>query len=156
MAETGRAWDPVKYLSRRQQWPCPRGQPGSLVINPDPVKESDPLSPSRWATVQLADDAWGHLCLWMGEWTRGSLCRRPFAGECQHLECVPCSPSLLLHDSSVSECVVMSSGCTGRMSFPFPSIRKEVSETCGTPDTGRCKQTLCKGENRHMNEVTVT
>ena len=27
------------------------------------------------------------------------------------------------------------------MSFPFPSIKREASVTCGNPDTGRCKQT---------------
>ena len=91
-----------------------------------------------------------HPCLWLGEWTQGSLCRRPFAGVCQHLGCVPCAPGLLLHSPSVSECVVTSSGCIARMSFPFSSIRREVSVTCGTPNTGRYKQTLCKVENRHM------
>ena len=90
-----------------------------------------------------------HPCLWLGEWTWGSLCRRPFAGVCQHLGCVPCALGLLLHGSSVSECVVMLSSCIGRI-FPFPSIRREVSVTCGTPDTGRYKQTPCKGENRDM------
>ena len=50
-----------------------------------------------------------------------------------------------------SECVVTWSGYIGRMSFPFPSIRREASVNCGTPDNGRCKQTPCKGENRHMN-----
>lgn len=54
-----------------------------------------------------------------------------------------------------SECVVTSSGYIGRMSFPFPSIRREASVNCGTPDNGRCKQTPCKGENRHMNFADV-
>ena len=91
-----------------------------------------------------------HPCLWSGEWTRVSLCRRPFAGMCQHLRYTLFAPGLLLYVSSVSECVVTSSGCIGKTSFPFLSIRKEESVTCGTPNTGRCKQTLCKGENRHM------
>ena len=56
---------------------------------------------------------------------------------CQHLGCVPYTPGIFLYGSSVSECVVTSSGCIGTMSFPFPSIRKEESVTCGTPDTGR-------------------
>ena len=43
----------------------------------------------------------------------------------------------------------------GRMSFPFPSIRREASVNCGTSDNGRCKQTPCKGENRHMNFADV-
>ena len=44
----------------------------------------------------------------------------------------------------------MLSGCIGRMSFPYPSIRREASVTCGTPNTGRCKQTPYKGENKRM------
>ena len=78
--------------------------------------------------------------LWLGEWTWESLCGRMFAGVCYHLGCVPCALGLLLHGSSGSECVVNLSGCTGRMSFPFSSIRRDESVTCGTPDTGRCKQ----------------
>ena len=91
-----------------------------------------------------------HPCLWLGEWTWRSLCGRLFAGICQPLGCVPCALGLLLHGSSVSECVVPLSGCIGTMSFPFPSIRRDESVTCGTPNTGRYKQTPCKGENRHM------
>ena len=44
----------------------------------------------------------------------------------------------------------MSSGCIGRMSFPYPSIRREASVTCGTPNTGRCKQTPYRRENKCM------
>ena len=44
----------------------------------------------------------------------------------------------------------MLSGCIGRMSFPYPSVRREASVTCGTPNTGRCKQTPYKGENKRM------
>ena len=97
-----------------------------------------------------------HPCLWLVEWTQGSLCGRPFAGVCQHLRCVPCSLGRLLHGYSVSECVVMSSGCIGRMRFPYLSIRREASVTCGTPNTGRCKQTPCKGENRRMKTDVQT
>ena len=48
---------------------------------------------------------------------------------------------LFLHGSSGSEYVVNLSGFIGRMNFPFPSIRRDESVTCGTPNTGRCKQT---------------
>ena len=71
-----------------------------------------------------------HPCLWSGEWTWVSLCRRPFAGMCQHLRYTLFAPGLLLYVSSVSECVVTSSGCIGKTSFPFLSIRKEESVTC--------------------------
>ena len=58
-----------------------------------------------------------------------------------------------------SSCMVLQSVSSGHVewlywqnefSFPFLSIRREASVTCGTPDTGRYKQTLCKVENRHM------
>ena len=135
------------HQKKTQQWPHPRDQPGSLVTHPDPVRRvtlCHPAGGQRFSGMmnlraRQCVRTW-HPCLWLGEWTWRSLCGRLFAGICQPLGCVPCALGLLLHGSSVSECVVPLSGCIGTMSFPFPSIRRDESVTCGTPNTGRCKQ----------------
>jgi len=128
----GRNWDPVTYPSRRHSSGQAPGVPGSLVTDPDPVNKvtlCHPAGGERFSGMMMLSASqcvrtW-NPCLWLGEWTRGSLCRRLFAGMCWHLGCVPCAPGLLLHGPSVSECVVTSSSCIGRI-FPFPSIRREV------------------------------
>ena len=49
MEETGQAWDPVTYPSRRHS----NGQPQGTAS-----EQCDPSSPSRWANVQPNDDVW--------------------------------------------------------------------------------------------------
>ena len=117
-------------------------------------EEGDTLSPSRWVKVQPNDDAQGQpvsevmaLLPVVGEVDMGEA----FA-EGSLLVCVSTSGVCLcpgpLPAWLFSQCVC-GHGCIGRMSFPFPSIRKEESVLCGTLDTRRCKQTPCKGENRY-------
>ena len=142
MMETGQALDPVTYLSRRHsdgqasganQVPCNQARPS---------EECDPLSPSRQAKFQPNDDAQGQPeCEDMAPLpvggrveTRHTLWKAIFWHESATRVCVVCPgplPAWLF-----SESVVTLSGCIGRMSFPFSSIRREASVTCGTPDTG--------------------
>ena len=86
----------------------------------------------------------------------GSGHRGAFAERCL-LVCV--STSSVCPVPQASSCMVLQSVSSGHVewlywqngfSFPFLSIRSEASVTCGTPDTGRCKQTPYKGINRRM------
>ena len=125
-------------------------------------EEGDTLSPSRLTEVQGDDDARGQpVCEDMeplpvvggvdtGKPLWKTVCWCVSAPQVCAL--FPGPPPAWLF----SQCVVMLSGCIGRMSFPYLSIRREASVTCGTLNTGRCKQTPCKGENRRMKTDVQT